>query len=133
LFFVNHIMTMKLKVGPIQIFVSDIKNAKKWYSEVLGMKLVEEYPDFKCILMKLGGNEFDIGVPDPSWGEGWDKVKIGGRTPIFFETDDIFKTVNELNKRGVKFVEEAYKRSWGEYKAVFVDPDGNEFNLIQIE
>jgi len=123
---------MKLKLGPIQIFVSDLEKAKKWYTEILGMKLVKEYPDLSCILMKLGKTEFDIGVPDPSWGEGWNKVKIGGRTPIFFETDNIKKTVKELKKKGVKFVEELSKRPWGEMKAVFADPYGNEFNLIEV-
>jgi len=123
---------MKLKVGPIQIFVLDVKRAKNWYKKVLGMKLIREYPDFKCILMKLGKTEFDIGTPDPSWGEGWDKVKVGGRTCIFFETDDIENVCKELKKKGVKFVEESYKRPWGEIKAVFADPDGNEFNLIEV-
>ena len=122
---------MKLKLGPIQIFVSDLERAKKWYIEVLGMKLIKEYPEFKCILMKLDKIEFDIGVPNQSWGEGWDKVKIGGRTPIFFETNNIKETWKELKKRGAKVVEELSKRSWGEMKAVFADPDGNEFNLIE--
>jgi len=123
---------MKLKLGPIQIFVSNIEKAKKWYKEVLGMKLIKEYPKFKCILMKLGRNEFDIGVPDSSWGEGWNKVKIGGRTPIFFETNDIKKIVRELKQKRVKFIEELSERPWGELKAVFSDPDGNEFNLIEV-
>jgi len=123
---------MKLKLGPIQVFVSDIEIAKKWYTEILGMKLVKEYPDFKCILLKLGKTEFDIGIPDPCWGEGWDKVKVGGRTPIFFESDNIKKTYKELKNKGVKFVEELSERPWGELKAVFVDPDGNEFNLIEV-
>lgn len=122
---------MKLKIGPIQIFVSDLEKAKKWYTKVLGMKLVKEYPDFKCILLKLGKTEFDIGVPDPSWGEGWNKVKVGGRTPIFFETDDIEKTCKYLKSRGVKFIEELSMRPWEELKAVFADPDGNEFNLVE--
>ena len=81
--------------------------------------------------MKLGNIEFDIGTPIPEWGEGWDTVKIGGRTSIFFESDDIKKTVKSLKQKGVKLVEELSKRPWGEYKAVFADPDGNEFNLIQ--
>lgn len=123
---------MKLKIGPIQIFVSDVEKAKKWYQEILGMKLIKEYPDFKCILMKFDKTEFDIGVPDPRWGEGWDKVKIGGRTPIFFETDNIEKVWKELKKKKVKIVEEPYKRPWGEMKAVFADLDGNEFNLIEV-
>lgn len=123
---------MKLKLGPIQIFVSDLERAKKWYTKFLGMKLIEEYPEFKCILMKLGKNEFDIGVPNPSWGEGWNKVKIGGRTCIFFETDSIEEVCKELKRKGVRLIEEPYKRLWGEMKAVFADPDGNEFNLIEV-
>lgn len=123
---------MKLKVGPIQIFVSDLEKAKEWYTKVLGMKIVKEYPEFKCILMKLGKTEFDVGVPDPCWGEGWDKVKVGGRTSIFFEAENIKETWDELKKRGVKVVEELSERPWGEMKAVFADPDGNEFNLIEV-
>jgi len=123
---------MKLKVGPIQIFVSNLERAKEWYTKILGMKIVKEYPEFKCVLMKLDKIEFDIGTPDPSWGEGWNKVKIGGRTPIFFETDDIEKTWDELKKRGIKVIEELSKRPWNEKKAVFADPDGNEFNLIEV-
>ena len=37
-----------------------------------------------------------------------------------------------VKKIGVKFVEELSKIVWGEYKAVFVDPDNNEFNLIEV-
>jgi catechol 2,3-dioxygenase-like lactoylglutathione lyase family enzyme len=124
---------MSIKVGSIQILVSDIKQAEKWYFEILGMRLIKRYPKVKCILMRLGGTEFDIGTPIPEWGEGWNTVKIGGRTPIFFETNDIKQTVEDLKQKGVKFVEEISRRSWGEYKAVFADPDGNEFNLIQVE
>jgi catechol 2,3-dioxygenase-like lactoylglutathione lyase family enzyme len=123
---------IKLKFGPIQIFVSDLEKAKKWYTEILGMKIVKEYPEFKCVLMKLGKIEFDIGVPNPSWGETWDKVKIGGRSPIVFETNDIKKVIKELKEKGVKFVEEPSKTPWEEMKAIFVDPDGNEFTLIEV-
>ncbi len=122
---------MSLKLGPIQIFVSDVKKAKKWYSEKLGMMLVEEYSKFKCILMKLNKSEFYIETPTPEWGEGWNKVAIGGRTNIFFETPDIKQSIKEFKQKGVKFVEELSIRPWGELKAVFTDPDGNEFNLIE--
>lgn len=83
--------------------------------------------------MKWGEIEFDIGTPIPEWGEGWDKVVVGGRTNIFFETSNIKQTVKELKQTGVKFIEDPSKRVWGEFKAVFVDPDGNEFNLIEIK
>ncbi|MBL7142332.1 MAG: VOC family protein [Candidatus Pacebacteria bacterium] len=124
---------MELELDSIQIFVSDIEKSKKWYSEILGMELIEEYPDIKCLLMKLGDVKFYIETPCPNWGEGWDTVKIGGRNPIIFKTKDIKKTVDKLKSKNVKLVEEISKRSWGQYKAVFTDPDGNEFNLVQSE
>jgi catechol 2,3-dioxygenase-like lactoylglutathione lyase family enzyme len=122
---------MALELEAIQIFVSDIKKSKKWYSDILGMKLVKEYPAINCVLMKLGDIQFYIENPCPKWGIGWDNVKIGGRTQIIFQTKDIKKTINLMKKKGVKFIEELSKRSWGEDKAVFADPDGNEFNLIE--
>jgi catechol 2,3-dioxygenase-like lactoylglutathione lyase family enzyme len=123
---------MDIKLDSIQIFVSDIVKAKKWYTEVLGMKLIKEYPEIKSLLMELGDVEFYVETPTPEWGEGWNTVKIGGRTPIIFKTKDIKQTVEELKRKGVRFVEEISKRPWGQLKAVFVDPDGNEFNLVQV-
>ena len=124
---------MKIKLDSIQIFVSDIEKAKKWYSEILGMKLIKEYPDIKCLLMALDDIEFYVETPCSEWGEGWNTVKIGGRTPIIFRTKNIEETVKELKLKGVKFIEEISKRPWGQYKAVFSDPDGNEFNLVQVD
>ena len=122
---------MDIKLDSIQIFVSDIGKAKKWYSEILGMVLIEEYSNIKCLLMKLDDAEFYVETPCPEQGEGWNTVKIGGRTPIIFKTKNIKKTVEELKSKSVKFVEEISKRPWGQYKAVFSDPDDNEFNLVQ--
>ena len=122
---------MNLSLGPIQIFVSDIEKAEKWYTKILGMKLIEKYPEIKCLHMKLGKAKFYIETPCKEWGEGYDKVKIGGRTPIIFYAKNIEKTVFKMKKAGVKFVEEISMRPWGELKAVFCDNDANEFNLIQ--
>lgn len=122
---------MELKLGAVQIFVSDIIAAKRWYSEIIGMKPIEENYEFKYILMEFDGIFFCIETPNPKWGEGWDKVKIGGRTPIIFETPDIGRAVKMLKSKGVIFAEEISMRPWGEYKAVFCDPDGNELNLVE--
>jgi catechol 2,3-dioxygenase-like lactoylglutathione lyase family enzyme len=61
---------MDIKLNAIQIFVSNLSKAKEWYSEILGMKFIEEYPDIKCVLMELGDIHFFIETPTPEWGEG---------------------------------------------------------------
>ena len=124
---------MEIKLGSIQIFVLDINKAKKRYSKIIGMKLIEENKELKYLIMNLGGVYFCIETPNPKWGLGWNRAKIGGRSSIIFETKNIKKTVNELKKKGVAFVEEISRRPWGEYKAVFVDPDGNELNIVQTQ
>lgn len=122
---------MIIRLDAVQIFVSDIKNAEKWYSKIFKMKLIEADYKLKYLVMKLGKNIFYIETPNPLWGEGWDKVKIGGRTSIVFKTKNIYETIIILKQKGVRIVEGVYKRPWGEYKAVFADTDGNEFNLVQ--
>jgi len=122
---------MDIRLYSIQIFVSNIEKAKKWYSEVLGMDLIDEDDELKVLHMKLNGMNFYIETPNPKWGQGWDTVKIGGRTQIIFAAADIEQTVKELKQKGARIVEEISKRPWGRYKAVFADPDGNEFNLVE--
>jgi len=124
---------MDIVLDSIQIFVSDIEKAKKWYSEIIGMKLIDEDSKLKILHMKLGKIDFYIETPNSKWGEGWNTVKIGGRTPIIFVTKNIEKTVKYLKQKKVKIIEKTSKRSWGQYKAVFADFDDNEFNLVEQE
>jgi predicted enzyme related to lactoylglutathione lyase len=122
---------MEMKLDSVQIFVSDIGKAKEWYSKVIGMKLINEDSKLKILHMKLGKTDFYVETPNPKWGEGWDSVKIGGRTQIIFVTKNIERTVKYLKQKKVKIIEEISKRPWGQYKAVFADMDDNEFNLVE--
>jgi catechol 2,3-dioxygenase-like lactoylglutathione lyase family enzyme len=124
---------MKPKAILIQIFVSDISKAERWYKEKLDFSLIERFPKWKCVYMKFGNALFDIGEPIPNWGRNWKraKSKIGDLTGIFFEVDDIQETYKKLKKKGVRFITKPKLKSWNEFKADFVDFDGNEFSIIQ--
>ena len=126
---------MRFKFGAIQIFVSDLEKAKKWYEEKLGFGIIEEFKEYKCALMEFDGIEFDICEPNPSWEEGWEeyKEKIGRHIGVIFETDDIESLVKELEERGVKFVKLPEEKPWGEIRATFVDLDGNSFDILQVK
>lgn len=126
---------MRTKLCLIQIFVTDLKRAERWYREVLGMKMVRRSEKWKSLSMELSGVTFDICQPIPKWGANWIKAKrlIGGLKGIFFYVDNIDKAHRELKTKSVKFLKLPFKTPWGEYKANFVDPDGNEFSLVQEE
>lgn len=97
------------------------------------MKLVKKYDEWKSVVMTIGGVDYDICQPIPKWGSNWIKAKrnIGDLRGIFFYTKDINKTYQELKSKGVKFLKPPFKTPWGEYKAHFVDLDGNELSLCQ--
>ena len=126
----------KIKVSAIELIVSDLEKSLNWYREKLGAHVVAEYKEWKCVNFKIGKSEvvIDMGQPDPSWGkEEYKKAKerIGKSTGIMFETDDINETYRVLKEKGVKFIQPPTKTNWGEVRAIFVDPDGNEFKIFE--
>lgn len=116
----------------IQIFVKNLDQAINWYKGKLGMVLISRSDEWKSATMRIAGVDYDICQPIPKWGSNWKKAKqnIGGLKGIFFYTDDIDKTYQRMRTNGVKFLKPPFKTPWGEHKAHFVDPDGNEFSLV---
>ncbi len=55
----------------------------------------------------------------------------GGPTGITFLTDDIRGDYSRLRRKGVTFLGAPKKMDWGEWLCAFVDPDGNEFDLLE--
>jgi catechol 2,3-dioxygenase-like lactoylglutathione lyase family enzyme len=54
----------------------------------------------------------------------------GGRTDVVFATDDMEATHQELAAKGVNFVQAPQRHIWGDMMAIFADPDGNTFLLV---
>ncbi len=50
---------------------------------------------------------------------------------IVFGTDDIAATYEELSAKGVEFVEAPAMQPWGVKQAIFRDPDGHSFVLVE--
>ena len=55
-----------------------------------------------------------------------DGLKPGGQMNVTFWADDVESTARELKAKGVEFVLEPRRESWGT-AAAFKDPDGNTF------
>jgi len=89
----NKVVPM-IAITTIEVIVSDIDRAKKWYTKCLGARITKEYKRWKCAEIVLGDStvELDIGEPLKSWGEdeyGKAKKRIGTVTGIDIEVDDI--------------------------------------------
>ena len=109
--------------------VDDVPEAKKFYSETLGLRVSEEYG---MLWLHIAG-EWDILVyPKPGH-------TAASFTILNFPVDDIEKAVDELAERGVRFEryddsdtdEKGIFRGEGPLIAWFKDPAGNVLSVLQ--
>src|SRR5439155_22641700 len=87
------------------VHVSDHDQARKFYSETLGFKLVDKNEGMKLSVYDAGGITFGTHV---RW-EGDTGREIGGVTGLISQTDDIDRTFETLKVRGARIGEEPSK------------------------
>jgi len=118
------------------IRVGDLDRSIKFYTDVLGMKLLrrKDYPDGKFTLAFVGyGPETEHAVVELTYNWGTDKYDLGNAFGhIALEVDDAYKACDDIKKRGGKVTREAGPMKHGSTVIAFVeDPDGYKIELIQ--
>ena len=125
-----------MRVLHTMIRVGDLDRSIKFYTDVLGMKLLrrKDYPDGKFTLAFVGyGPETEHAVVELTYNWGTDKYDLGnGFGHIALEVDDVYKACAEIKNRGGKVTREAGPMKHGSTVIAFVeDPDGYKIELIQ--
>ena len=118
--------------------VGNLEESLKFYTEVLGMKLLrqKDYPDGKFTLAFVGyGDESDRTVLELTYNWGVEKYNLGDAYGhIAIGVDDIYGTCNEIKARGGKVSREPGPMKHGSTVIAFVeDPDGYKVELIQLK
>ena len=118
------------------IRVGDLDRSIKFYSEVLGMKLLrrKDYPDGKFTLAFVGyGDESNHTVLELT--HNWDTKSYdlgNGFGHIAVEVEDAYKACEDVKARGGKVTREAGPMKHGTTVIAFVeDPDGYKIEFIQ--
>ena len=118
------------------IRVNDLEESIKFYTEVLGMKLLreKEYPEEKFSLAFLGyGNETENTVIELTYN--WDKNDYEHGNAfghIAIEVDDIYKVCEEIKKKGVKVIRDPGPMMGSRLLLAFIeDPNGYKIELIE--
>jgi predicted enzyme related to lactoylglutathione lyase len=108
--------------------VSNLDDAVEFYTEVLG--LPKQLDSRENNWVELGWEEphGKVAVYVPSVH---DKEQPGGDTGIVFETDSIYELHRRLVDDGVVFKMKPERQNWGGLMAIFIDPDGNEFTVVE--
>jgi catechol 2,3-dioxygenase-like lactoylglutathione lyase family enzyme len=113
--------------GVVTVFVSNMDRSVQFYTQSLGLKLVERYGDRWATIDAGPGLNIGLSLAsakDPKPGtKGAMMIGLEINGPI----DD---AVSRLKARGVNFISTATKAEGG-FGARFVDPDGNELYLWQ--
>ena len=129
----------------VQVWVHDQDEALAFYTEKLGLELredvtVPEMGNFRWLSVGVPGQE-DVAivlmaVPGPPVFEEETRAQIhallakGASGGLFFTTDDVRGTYEELKGRGVEFTQEPTEQPYG-IDVGFRDPSGNNARLVQ--
>ncbi|HZR01860.1 MAG TPA: lactoylglutathione lyase [Burkholderiales bacterium] len=116
--------------------VGDLDRSLKFYTEVLGMKLLRrsDYPEGKFTLAFVGyADESEQAAIELTYNWGVDKYELGNAFGhIAVEVDDAYQSCDEVKKRGGKVTREAGPMKHGSTVIAFVeDPDGYKIEFIQ--
>jgi lactoylglutathione lyase len=116
--------------------VGDLDRSVKFYTEVLGMKLLRttDRPDQKYSLAFVGYDDEDkTAVLELTYNYGVEKYEVGtAYGHVALAVPDAAKACEEVKKRGGKVTREAGPVKGGTTVIAFVeDPDGYKIELIQ--
>ena len=124
-----------MRILHTMIRVGDLDRSIKFYTEVLGMKLLrrKDYPDGEFTLAFIGyGEESNNTVIELTYNWGKESYDLGnGFGHIALEVDDVYQATEEIRNRGGKIIRNAGPMNAGTTIISFVeDPDGYQIELI---
>jgi len=114
---------MKIKrIGFVAIPVTDIKRARLFYEEVLGLKVSDEMMQGRWIEYGVGDDTLAIA----NVGDAWTPSDQG--TGAALEVEDFDEAISRLKDRQVRFAAEPFETPCC-HMAVVQDPDGNKLMI----
>jgi predicted enzyme related to lactoylglutathione lyase len=136
---------MQMQLTTVNQWVQDQDEALEFYTEKLGLELRDDVtvpemgnfrwltvgpvgqPDIAVVLMAIPGPP--VFEPETT-AQLQDLVAKGASGGLFFRTDDIQATYEELKGKGVEFTQEPMQQPYG-IDAGFRDPSGNHIRVMQ--
>jgi uncharacterized glyoxalase superfamily protein PhnB len=135
-----------IRIANAQMWVHDQDAALEFYTNKLGFEVrsdvtVPELGNFRWLSVSPPGQE-DVAITlmaipgppvmdDATAAQVRDLMAKGFAGTVFFTTDDIQASYEQLSARGVEFVEKPEERPYG-IDSGFRDPSGNSFRLTQV-
>lgn len=108
-----------MNLNQITFPVVDMAQAKDFY-QTMGFVLIVDTPHYVRFSCPQGGSTFSLVLSDN---------KQGNPTVIYFECEQLEKTVKELQEKGLSFAQLPTAQSYLWTEAILFDPSGNKIKL----
>jgi predicted enzyme related to lactoylglutathione lyase len=117
----------------VNFFAADLKAAKKWYSELLGIEPYFERPDSEhpaYIEFRLGDYQQEFGIIDSKYAPKGTAAGPGGAL-VYWHVDDVAATLEKVKAMGAKEYEPLTSRGEAGFVTAYVaDPFGNVLGIM---
>jgi predicted enzyme related to lactoylglutathione lyase len=110
----------------IGIPVTDVRRAREFYEEVLGLAVADEMMGGKWIEYAVGDNTLAIA----NVGDAWKPSDEG--TGAALEVENFDEAIKQLRNRGAPFAAEPFETPCC-HMAVVQDPDGNKLIIHKLK
>jgi predicted enzyme related to lactoylglutathione lyase len=118
---------MKIKgIGFVGIPVTDLKRARAFYEDALGLKISDEMMGGKWIEYAIGDDTLAIANVSDTW------TPSDQGTGAAFEVEDFDEAIRRLKDRHVRFAAEPFETPCC-HMAVIQDPDGNKLMIHKLK
>ena len=114
-------------IASVPIVVSDRNESKKWYTERLGLEVIDDEDHWVTVGSKTRGSVFHL--CQASENHPPIPLEPGPSGIVLALPGDFVTECAQLKAAGVEFAHAPEKAAWGWY-ATIRDPDGNEFHLF---
>ncbi|MCI5074985.1 VOC family protein [Oricola sp.] len=126
---------MSARIATVTLVVPDYDAAIGFYCGALGFDLLEDTllsqaKRWVRVAPKGGGTALLLARADGAVQATAIGAQAGGRVAFFLETDDFARDHKAFMSAGVEFLETPRREAYG-VVAVFADPFGNRWDLIQ--
>lgn len=109
------------------LVVQKLKESLEFYTELLGLELVEEHID--CIKLKAGSH--NVLMFQGSMGAANYEHGYNSNSSLVFTVHSLDEKIKELKSKGVVFIHSSPNENrWGRY-AAFQDPSGIVHELME--
>jgi predicted enzyme related to lactoylglutathione lyase len=117
----------------ISFFADDLKAARAWYTELLGIEPYFQRPDAENSLyieFRFGDYQHELGIIDRRYAPYGPVTDTAG-TVVYLQVDDVDAALARLQSMGGSVLEPRIDREAGFVTASVVDPFGNILGVME--